>query len=427
MAGKHRESSLAPTRRCARGGTALTVTAACVTTVLTTATTHVPVISAPVALAALITPANSTAQIFAGSQYYGRDWSSYGQPQVIPFFAGPQGIANAVAANADDPRGIVVLSSGWGAGQTGTALGILQDRNDPALNNVKLVVLDNNSNRAGGGFWTTYWFGAPFLLTSAAPTPNNTTVPVVDVAYEYNVNSDAPTYPINVLADANTLAAYLGDYGAERTAPVPDVALQPVAPGAQHYHYIVAPDGTIVDTVPVSGNITYVTFTSPGLPLLRPLRMIPGGNIIADPVEPALKVMVDAGYKDNSPIPQDPGQTRPVGLLPSVAETQTALGRLPGAVQEGAQTAAGDAPAPLAATAPPGPKLLAANTDVPPAKNVVDMTAGNKVAPTAGLLSKLPTPGGFAKQAAGAVTSTVGGLMSGLAGGLTKLKAPASP
>lgn len=423
MAGRHRERKAA--RRWSRGASAVTLTAAGLATVCTTGSTRVPVIGAPVALAALITPANSTAQIFAGSQYYNRDWSQYGQPQVVPFLAGPQGIANAVSANADDPRGIVVLSSGWGAGQTGTALGILQDRNDPALDNVKLVVLDNNSNRAGGGFWTTYWFGAPFLLTSAAPTPNNTTVPVVDVAYEYNVNSDAPTYPINVLADANTMAAYLADYGAEAKAPVPDVALQPVAPGAQHYHYIVAPDGTIVDTVPVSGNITYVTFTSPGLPLLRPLRIIPGGNIIADPIEPTLKVLVDAGYKDNSPIPQDPGQTRPVGLVPSPTETATALGRLPGAVQEGAQTLAADAPAPLAA-AQSSPKPLAANIDTPPAKNLVDMTAGNKVVPGTGP-SKLPTPGGFAKQATGAVTSTVSGLVNGLLGNLPKPTAPSSP
>ncbi|MCX8560063.1 PE-PPE domain-containing protein [Mycolicibacterium mucogenicum] len=421
MAGKHREARRAATRRFSRGATAATVAAAGVATAFSTAATHVPVMSAPVALAALITPANSTAQFFAGSQYYNRDWSQYGQPQVVPFLAGPNGIANAVAANADDPRGIVVLSSGWGAGQTGTAIGILQNRNDPALDNVKLVVLDNNTNRAGGGFWTTYWFGAPFLLTSAAPTPSNTKVPIVDVAYEYNVNSDAPTYPINVLADANTLAAYLGDYGVERTAPVPDAALEPVAPGAQHYHYIVAPDGTVVDTVPVPGNITYVTFTSPGLPLLRPLRMIPGGNIIADPIEPALKVMVDAGYKDNSPIPQNPGETRPVGLFPSAAETQTALGKLPGAVQEGAQAAAGDAPAPLATTQS-SPKTLAANTDGPQAKNPVDMTAGNKVAPHVGL----PNPVGMASHAAGAVTSTVGGLVSGLLGGLPKVSAPSS-
>ena len=55
--------------------------------------------------------------------------------------------------------------------ETGTALGIMNANNDPALSNLKLVILDNNSNRAGGGFWTTYYPFAPLLLTSAEPTP----------------------------------------------------------------------------------------------------------------------------------------------------------------------------------------------------------------------------------------------------------------
>ncbi len=67
-----------------------------------------------------------------------------------------------------------VTASGWGAGQTGTALGILADNADPNdLKNVDLVILDNNTNRAGGGFWTTYAPFAPLLLTSAEPTPSN--------------------------------------------------------------------------------------------------------------------------------------------------------------------------------------------------------------------------------------------------------------
>ena len=60
------------------------------------------------------------------------------------------------------------MASGWGAGQTGTALGILAVATPTrtTLNNVKLVILDNNTNRAGGGFWTTYNIFAPLLLTS---------------------------------------------------------------------------------------------------------------------------------------------------------------------------------------------------------------------------------------------------------------------
>src|SRR6476469_810452 len=118
-------------------------------------------VAAPsVDLLALITPANSTSQFFAGTTYYGKDWTTvYGPQQVVPFLAGPQGIADAIASHQNDknpdgkPAPTGVTASGWGAGQTGTALGILAnntDKND--LNNVGLVILDNNTNRAGGGF-----------------------------------------------------------------------------------------------------------------------------------------------------------------------------------------------------------------------------------------------------------------------------------
>jgi hypothetical protein len=288
-----------------------------------------------VRLAALITPANSTAQIFAGASYYGQNWSPFGQQQVVPFFFGPQGIVTAIDNNSADPTGTVVLSSGWGAGQTSTALAAMQANHDPSITSVRLAILDNDTNRAGGGFWTTYWMFAPLLSTSAAPTPSDTTVPVVDTAYAYNINSDAPTYPINLLADVNSLAAYVEDYGAQATAPMPAAALQSVTPGAQHYHYIVAPDGTVTKQVAVSGNITYVTFESAGLPLLKPLRLLPGGSILADALEPALTVLVNWGYQDNNPIPDDPTTTRPVGLMPSLSQDVAAVQQLGAAIGQG--------------------------------------------------------------------------------------------
>jgi hypothetical protein len=360
----------------------------------------------------LVTPANSTAQIFAGTTYYGVDYSKqYGPQQVVPFLSGPQGIAAAIDRNGTDPD-IVVLSSGWGAGQTGTAIGQMQDSNDPALKNLKLVLLDNNTNRAGGGFWTTYWMFAPLLLTSAAPTPSNTTAPIVDTAYEYNINSDAPTYPINVLADANSLVAYAYGYGAEATAPMPDEALLPVTPGDQHYHYVVAPDGTFEKTA-VDGNITYVTFKSGGLPLVRPLRSVPVvGNAVADVVEPPLTVLVNAGYQGNSPIPSDPGVTQPVGLLPPVGPTVAAAKELPDAVQQGATVAAPSA------------------NSAPSAIESVDMTHGNLVTPGSGTAGVTPSGGAHPANpvagVVGGITSALSGLAANLVGG-GQTSAPASP
>jgi hypothetical protein len=440
-ASKHRTSSRGRSpvvRRGVPGLTAAAVSAASVSTALMTGTTAT-VAAVPVELAALITPANSTSQIFAGTTYYGTDWTTkgYGQQQVVPFFLGPQGIVNAIDANSSDPSGVVVLSSGWGAGQTSTALAIMQANQDPALKNVKLVVLDNNTNRAGGGFWTTYPMLAPFLLTSAAPTPSNTTVPVVDTAYEYNINSDAPTYPINLLADANSLVAYAYGYGAQSTAPMPAEALQAQPSDPVHYHYVVAPDGKSYTKTPVPGNITYVTFQSDGLPLVRPLRSVPGGNVLADAVEPTLTVLVNWGYQDNSPIPQNPGVTRPAGLLPPASQTVDAANQLPGAVGQGVQAAQKDLSSPSSLVTSPLSSVTttvgAAAGNLPssslpsvpklttPLISTVDMTGGNRVSPRSSTTSTSSSGGANpVQQVAGSVSSALSGLAGSLTNGARK-------
>ncbi|WP_234789251.1 PE-PPE domain-containing protein [Mycolicibacterium monacense] len=276
-------------------------------------------IAPSVDLVALITPANSTSQIFAGTTYYGTDYTEvYGDQQVVPFFLGPQGIADAIRAANDDPDGTVVLSSGWGAGQTGTALGMLSEEDRESI---ELVILDNNTNRAGGGFWTTYSPFAPLLLTSAEPTPSDTGVPVLDVAYEYNINSNAPVDPLNPFALSNSLVAYLYGYGAQQTAEVPnEIIAEAKNPEGPHYHYVLDSEGNYVRDVngdivrtPLPGSTTtYVTFESDGLPLVRPLRLLPGGDIVADALEPTLTELVNAGYNDgkgvrgDEAIPLDP-------------------------------------------------------------------------------------------------------------------------
>jgi len=339
VSGKHHKKSRVRSNAAKRRGAGLAAVAVGATSVATAIVTGTaPAISPAVELMALITPANSTSQIFAGTDYYGTDYanSSYVPPRVlVPFFFGPQGIANAIAAADDDPKGTAVISSGWGAGQTGTALRLL---GDDGLENVDLVILDNNTNRAGGGFWTTYWPFAPLLLTSNEPSPNDLDVTVWDVGYEYNVNGNAVTYPLNVVSDVNSLVAYVYGYGAQGSAQLPPVLKQGV-------HYIVSPDGAVREVALGPGvTTTYVTFESDGLPMVRPLRLIPGGDILADTLEPALTEIVNAGYKDNTPIPDDPTVERPLGL--GISETTTALNNLPGAVrtglQDGARTAAQD-------------------------------------------------------------------------------------
>ena len=342
MAGKHRKTSGRPSAVARRRGSRLAAAAVGATSLSTALMTGTTTAVAPsVDLVALITPANSTAQIFAGTTYYGKNYTQegYGPQQVVPFFLGPQGIADAISAADGDPT--VVLASGWGAGQTGTALGQLRDNNDPALDDIDLVILDNNSNRAGGGFWTTYAVFAPLLLTSAEPTRSDLDVPVLDVAYEYNINSSAPVDPLNPFTLGNSLVAYVYDYGAEQTADVPPEAIADAKgldkdPGV-HYHYVVAPDGTFTKTRLDKSTTTYVTFESGDLPLLRPVRLLPGGDILADALEPTLTELVNAGYDDglgvegNEAIPVDPTKPRPMQPGSSLGN----LGDVPGTVQTG--------------------------------------------------------------------------------------------
>ncbi|AGB20774.1 PE-PPE domain-containing protein [Mycobacterium sp. JS623] len=310
--------------------------------------------SAPSAvdLLALITPANSTAQFFAGTTYYGTNYAntSYAPQQVVPFLAGPQGIANAISGANDGPGGdrTVVLASGWGAGQTGTALGELAQNNPGALSDIDLAILDNNTNRAAGGFWTTYAPFAPLLGTSAAPTSSNLDSHVLDVAYAYNINSDAPTDPLNPFAVGNSLAAYAYGYGGEQTADVPQAAIDEAKgpSNVPHHHYIVHPDGTYTAVDLPGSSTTYVTFESEHLPLLRPLRLVPGGDIVANTLEPTTTELVDAGYQNGKPIPSDPRVPQPMTPGSSLGNLGGVPGSIPAGLAAGASTATQDVTSP---------------------------------------------------------------------------------
>jgi hypothetical protein len=413
MAGKHRKSSRRRSSAARRGGSGLAAAAVGATSLSTALMTGTSTAVAPsVELVALITPANSTAQFFAGTTYYGTDYAQegYGPQQVVPFYLGPQGIADAISAADGDPS--VVLASGWGAGQTGTALGQLAANTDPALDDIDLVILDNNSNRAGGGFWTTYGLFAPLLLTSAEPTPSDLGVPVLDVAYEYNINSSAPVDPLNPFALGNSLAAYVYGYGAERTAVIPDDIIEEAkdqSADAVHYHYILNADGTQIDRLdlPLGTTTTYVTFDSGDLPLLRPVRLLPGGDILADALEPTIEELVNAGYADglgvegNEAIPVDPTKPRPMQPGSSLGNLDDVPGTLQTGLDAGVETAQDDLSDPTNLVTKPlgevGKMPVLGSLALPNSTlttNKLSTTGGNLFAPGSKKPGSTASPGG---------------------------------
>lgn len=328
------------------------------TSIAGVAATQPASISTPlVDLAALIVVGSSThpdgsgTEDFFGGKFNASPYNTTGDDIVrVNFFSGPAGIYEALQANAGEPN--AVLASGWGAANASWLLREMAARNDPILNQT-LFVLDNDVAMPDGGFGTRYpWFA--LIGVNPFPTPSvNSAAGVVEIAYEYDYNSNAPADVWNVLAAVNSLVGYLYRHlnQAELNLPVdvngqpnvtcgantcgitennvvlacPDAQCGPVSPGDRVAAYVTKRDNT-----------TYVTYTSDGLPLANLIRdVVPFGDLIADLTEPLLKALVDSAYYNGNPIPADPSQYRPARLFPPPNELVATALKIPGAIQEG--------------------------------------------------------------------------------------------
>ena len=342
MPGKHRKQSPIHTEVAKRGGTGLAAAALSVTGLSTAVVTGTTAAVAPnVQLMALVSAANSTSQFFAGSSYYGTDWSQallYGTQQTsCRSIKGPDGIADAIHTANVGARQTGVTGSGWGAGQAGTAVGQLS-QSRPQQHRP----CHPRQQHEPCGRWILDDLLSVRAVARDYSGPNadqSSRRHVLDVAYEYNINSDAPVDPFNPFALGNSLAAYAFGYGQESSAlnitqeqtegvdsvkPVlheADGGTVTLEPGT---HYVVK-DGNVVQTYPATGTTTnpnnstiYITVQTDNLPLTRPLRLIPGGDIIANAIDPVMTDLVDAGYNDglgttaNPAIPANPTVPRPM-------------------------------------------------------------------------------------------------------------------
>ncbi|MGE2728845.1 PE-PPE domain-containing protein [Mycolicibacterium vaccae] len=267
----------------------------------------------------------------------------------VNFRGSTAGIRNALLAHPDEPN--AVLSSGWGAANASLVLSGLDRAGSPVLPNT-LFILDNNVSRPDGGFGTRYPLFA-LIGVNPFPSPVDTSAAgVVDIAYQYNYNSNAPADLLNLVAHVNSLVAYLYDYRDQTQIDLPvDVEGRPtVECGSANTCAVLvtgtdplpcpdarcdAPDGDrIAAYVTTRGNTTYVTYTTDELPLTRLIRRVLG-DAVADVSAPLLKLIVDSAYYDGNPIPSDPSRYRPARLMPSLGElVQTAV-QVPGAVREG--------------------------------------------------------------------------------------------
>jgi hypothetical protein len=176
---------------------------------------------------------------------------------------------------------------------------------------VPTYVLVANPNRPNGGILergvalgTVPILGVTFSgatpTTTAGVTPctgrNCATSPdmitTYDVARQYDGVADAPTNPLNVVADANAIMGF-----ALLHSQYPSAINDPNTP--------LVDQGTYGDT-------QYYLIPTTTLPLLMPVAMVPlVGPVVATTLDPALRVIVEAGYDRT----KSPGEPTPFNLL----------------------------------------------------------------------------------------------------------------
>lgn len=332
-------------------GTVAVATTAAV--VGTTAAVAPPVSTMPVELSALVAVGSSTNPGGAGvADFFAGRFNPPGTDvRTVNFFTGPRGIHAAIV---DTGESNVVLSSGWGAANA-SALLSWYERTDPGNPVVTdtVWVLDNNVARPNGGWGTRYPVFA-LIGVNPVPTPEIEGVRVIDIGYQYDANSNAPAYFLNPIADLNSLVAYTQRRlnQAELYLPVQDDgtivdATDATVPCPTTCTVVVGwtPDGTAqYAEIKQAGDTTYVTYLSDGLPLVQPLRAFgPIGSALADALEPVATVLVNAGYPDNNPT-ANPDRYVPGRFLPPPDVIGTAVGQLPGAIQQGLDSVRGGSP-----------------------------------------------------------------------------------
>jgi PE-PPE domain len=162
-------------------------------------------------------------------------------------------------------------------------------------------VLVANPNRPNGGILERgVALGTiPILgVTFSGATPTTTTgaepgaVTTYDIARQYDGVADAPTNPLNVVSDANAIMGF-----ALLHSQYPNVNVSDPSNLVYQGQY---------------GDTKYYLIPTTTLPLLMPVAMVPlVGPVVATTLDPALRVIVEAGYDRTT----SPGQPTPFNLL----------------------------------------------------------------------------------------------------------------
>lgn len=196
-------------------------------------------------------------------------------------------------------------------------------------------VLTGDPNNPNGGLLERFDFppGSSFSLPSLGQTFDGATpvtgYPTEVYSAEYDAISDFPRYPINFLSDLNAIMGFLFVH-----TQYPDLTASQLASAVE-----------VPTSAGYDGATTYWMIPTDDLPLLDPLRSVPVvGPVVADLLQPDMKVLVNLGYGDPDYgwVNSDADVPTTLGLFPSLADLEKVPGLLVTGTEEGIQKAISD-------------------------------------------------------------------------------------
>jgi hypothetical protein len=240
-------------------------------------------------------------------------------PASFASTSAPIGLADlqaAMAAQQLNYPGDPYLVEGYSQGASIAILEKLQLIQAGQHPDVTFLLLGSD-NRPDGGlserFDGLYILGVG-ALNGAEPTDAG--IPTIDIANQYDGFADFPQFPINPVADLNAALGIIYAHGAYGDGPLPEEipAIWPpseplTGPFADEYVL-----GSTEIVKQVDGDTTFYFIPTTELPLLDPLRSLGVPEPVLNIFQPALQVIVEAGYDRSIPF----GDPTPAELIPTI-------------------------------------------------------------------------------------------------------------
>ena len=167
------------------------------------------------------------------------------------------------------------------------------------------------------------------LFNGANPTDAG--IPTIDIANQYDGFADFPQFPINPIADLNDLLGIVYAHASYGDGPLPEEIPSlwpPSEPLSGPYtdEYVL---GSTEVVKQVDGDTTFYFIPTTELPLLDPLRSLGVPEPVLNIFQPALQVIVEAGYDRSIPF----GDPTPAELIPTIDPATFTLEFANGVVQ----------------------------------------------------------------------------------------------